>query len=90
MMTDHQRLVSELTRMDDAQQVRDRKKGYRTNPYALALMFQAAQEVEQEVAAGRPFAEAFADHFTPTRGMHTIAKRLGLPLDVVRGQWAST
>jgi hypothetical protein len=86
-MTDHQRLVSELTRMDQAQEQRDRKAGRRFNHCAIAIMLGAAQEVEQEVAGGRSFAEAFADHFTPTRGMYTIAKRLGLPLYVVRGQW---
>lgn len=35
----------------------------------------------------RAWSEAFADTFMPTRDMHRIARKLGLLLDVERGQW---
>ena len=73
-MTFHDQLISELTQLDQRQ---SKRKGY--NPYALPQYFTAAQDVTD--------AASFADAFTPTRGMHRVAKNLGLSLDVIRGLW---
>ena len=70
----HTRLIHELTALDKRQST---KRGY--NPNALGIYFQAAENVTD--------AKSFANAFTPTRGMHTVAKKLGLPLDVERGDW---
>lgn len=75
-------LAHELTTQDRAEAG---KRGY--NPYALGIVLGAAQDVRDAVARGVPLADAFADAFNPTRGMHAVARRLGLPLDVQRGQW---
>lgn len=64
-----------------------KRKGY--NPYALGIMLGAAHDCEAAVAAGTSEAAAFADHFTPTRENHTMARRLGLALDVQRGRWVT-
>ena len=68
------RLVSELTSMDRRA---SKRPGY--NPYALAQYLEAADGVVD--------AESFADRFTPSRPMHTVARRLRLGLDVDRGRW---
>lgn len=73
-MTFHDRLISELTQLDQRE---SKKAGH--NPYALGMYFEAAEDVTD--------AQSFADAFTPTRGMHRIARNLGLPLNVDRGQW---
>ena len=74
MRVDHTRLVSELTTQDRRESGR---KDY--NPYALAIVLNAAADVETH--------EDFANAFNPTRGMHRVARALKLPLDVERGQW---
>lgn len=53
------------------------KPGY--NPYALGLMFQAAENVNTP--------EQFARAFIPTRGMHAVARRMGWALTVEKGHW---
>ena len=73
-MTFHDRLISKLTELDRREM---RWSGH--NPYALAQYFAAAQGVTG--------AASFARAFNPTRGMHRVARELGLPLDVQRGQW---
>ena len=78
----HTKLVMEITTQDRKDSTR---KGH--NPYALGIMLGAAQECTDAIAAGQSPESAFAEHFTPTRGNHGIAKRLGLKLDVQRGQW---
>jgi hypothetical protein len=70
----HTRLIHELTALDRRNST---KRGY--NPNALGIYFRAAENVTD--------AKSFADAFTPTRGMHTVAKNLGLPLGVERGDW---
>lgn len=70
----HTRLIHELTALDRRQST---KRGY--NPNALGIYFRAAENVTD--------ADSFANAFTPTRGMHTVAKKLGLPLGVERGEW---
>ncbi len=70
----HTRLIHELTDLDRRNST---KRGY--NPNALGIMFGAAENVTD--------ANSFANAFTPTRGMHKVAKNLGLPLDVEKGQW---
>ena len=77
MMNFHDKLIQLLTAYDRRQ---SKTKHY--NPYALPQYFKAAEGVID--------AQTFADSFTPTGPMHTIAKRLGLNLDVVRGQWVFT
>lgn len=73
-MTFHDRLIHELTTLDRRE---SRRPGY--NPYALAIYFRAAEGVTD--------ADSFRRAFLPTRGMHTVARRLGLGLDVERGCW---
>ena len=81
---DKAKLISELTQMDE----RDRtKKGF--NPYALGMYFQAADSVFELIADGATPEHAFSDCFTPTRGMHRVARNLGLKLDVQKGNWTS-
>jgi hypothetical protein len=45
----------------------------------LPQYFAAAESVHD--------AATFAEAFNPTRGMHGVARRLGLALDVERGRW---
>ena len=61
------------------------KRGH--NPYALSIELGALHEIESEVAAGADLTQAFADAFNPTRKNHRIALKVGLSLDVDRGQW---
>lgn len=65
-----------------------KRRGY--NPYALGIMLGAAHECEAAVTAGERPEVAFAEHFTPTRENHTMARKLGLLLDVQHGQWIPT
>ncbi len=76
-MTFHQRLISELTQLDNRESMRKHH-----NPYALSHYFKAAEGVTD--------AKSFADAFIPTRGMHRVAKNLGLGLDVEKGRWIFT
>jgi hypothetical protein len=73
------RLAHGLTHLD-----RTEGKG---SPYRLGIYLRAGDEVADAVDAGTPLVKAFADAFTPTRGMHRLAVALGLPLDVERGRW---
>lgn len=73
-MTFHDRLVSELTQLDARE---SKRQGH--NRCALALYFQAAENVTD--------AASFARAFNATRGMHRVARNLGLPLDVAHGEW---
>ena len=52
------------------------------NTYALPQMLKAAQGGEDE--------QGFMDSFTPTRQNHSMAKKLGLKLDVKSGRWVMT
>jgi hypothetical protein len=70
----HTKLVNELTALD-----RREAKGKAHNPWALGHYLSAAKGVTDSAS--------FARAFIPTRGMHTVAKRLGLGLDVERGNW---
>lgn len=79
------KLVHEITAVDRKNST---KKGY--NPYALGIMFGAVDSMFEEIANGQSYESAFQEHFTPTRDNHGIAKRLGLNLDVQRGQWIRT
>lgn len=73
-MSLHDRLIHELIALDRRD---SRRPGF--NPYALPQMLAAADGVCD--------AETFAAAFNPTRGLHGIARRLGLELDVKRGRW---
>lgn len=73
-MSFHDKLIHELTAMDRRDSA---KKGY--NPYALAIMFNAAKDVTD--------AKSFADAFNATRGLHRVARNLNLPLEVKNGRW---
>lgn len=76
-------LVHELTTQDRREST---QRGY--NRYALGITMNAVEDVvKPAVAAGATLAEAFADAFNPTRGMHSVARRLRLPLGVERGRW---
>ena len=76
-------LVSALIAMDKRAST---KQGW--NPNALSLMLGSVQDnFDPAVAAGASPEDAFMETFTPTRGTHGVAKKLGLALDVDRGQW---
>lgn len=69
---------ADLKREIEAQDRKDsRKKFFNVN--ALRLMLDAAKKVKDT--------KSFANAFTPTSGNKTIARKLKLGLDVVRGQW---
>jgi hypothetical protein len=70
----HTRLVSELTTQDRREST---QKGY--NPYALGIVLNAAADIKT--------VDDFCEAFNATRGMHRVAKALGLPLDVEKGRW---
>ena len=68
------KLAMEITSQDR----RDSKKKW-YNIHALPLMLQASDGVTDT--------RSFMDAFTPTRENNSIAKKLGLGLDVQRGRW---
>ena len=70
----HTKLIMLLTELDHRQ---SKRKGW--NCYALPQYFAAAETVTD--------AKSFADAFCPTRGMHSIARKLGLGLNVEKGVW---
>lgn len=75
-----------LTELDRKESARERHP----NIYRIGLYFQAARDVANTIAAGVSPEVAFADTFTPSRGMHSIARALGLKLNVDRGRWVLT
>ena len=75
-------LPHELTTLDRHE---SKRRGW--NPYALGHYLGAAEQVRADVLAGDSLTDAFCRHFTPTRGMHSVAKRLGLPVDVRNCDW---
>lgn len=79
------RLGMELTTMDSRD---SRRKGW--NPWALPQYLAAADEVATMIGRGSSAEQAFSYYFTPTRGIHGVARRLGLALAVDRGQWKET
>lgn len=81
------RLISELTQLDGREETSERRRRYPVNHYRLSHYLHAADDVVAAVAAGATETDAFADAFTPTRGMLTVARRLSLNLDVTRGRW---
>lgn len=81
------RLVSALTDADKREEARERKAGQRVNIYRMGHYLMAVDSVCEAIAEGLEPARAFARGFNPTRDMHRVAKTLGLPLDVHRGQW---
>lgn len=86
-MTFRQRLVHELTELDRREVREETRRRIPSNPYRLAHYLRAADDVIEDVMNGDSEAGAFARRFVPTRGMHTVARHLGLPLDVQRGKW---
>ena len=76
------KLISELTQMDE----RDSKRPHH-NRYAIGMYLEAAGFVVAAIEDGVAPEKAFAEAFNPTRGMHRVARNLGLRLDVQRGQW---
>ena len=70
----HTRLLMSLSALDGREA---KRPGH--NPYALALYFEAADDVHD--------ARSFADAFTPSRGMDRVARSLGLDLSVDHGRW---
>ena len=76
------KLISELTQSDQRQSI---KAGYNRN--ALAIYLNAADTCCEMVDKGATQETAFMEVFTPCREMHKVAKKLGLILDVERGQW---
>ena len=73
-MTFHEKLIVELTRLDMKE---SKKKSW--NQFALALYIKAAKNVTDSLS--------FSEAFNPTQGMHTVAQKLKLNLDVAQGNW---
>lgn len=82
-MTFRDNLVSELTQLDERKRRTDNKTW---NCHFLGLALQAIHGVEQD-SDNQTNEELFTNAFTPSREMHRVAKKLGLRLDVDRGQW---
>lgn len=68
-------LTHQLIELD----IRESKRERSPNIYRLGHYLEAAEGVTD--------ARSFADAFNPTRGMHTVSKKLGLGLDVKSGHW---
>lgn len=81
------RLISELTQLDARESKAEIRRRLRPNVYRLGIYLGAAHDVLDAIDAGTEPADAFTQSFVPTGGMRTIAKHLGLALDVARGQW---
>lgn len=77
------KLVSLLTQLDA------REQRNHPNIYRIGHYLGAAQDFNAAVAKGQHPDGAFADIFVPTRGMHAIARKLGLRLDVQHGRWVA-
>lgn len=82
-MSFHDRLVSELTQLDE----RKRARGRSWNPNFLGIALVSLHEVEEDLGPDASDVDVFTEALTPTRENHAIARRLGLGLDVVRGRW---
>jgi len=82
------RLVSAVTTADRRESAREAKRpGGRVNIYRIGHYLKAAGEVMAAIDAGATPEAAFRANFTPTAYMNTAAKKLGLALDVARGNW---
>jgi hypothetical protein len=83
----HQKVLSEVTQLDE----RKRRQRGPWNPYFLGIVCRdALPAIDECLEQGMSEAEAFAEAFTPSREMHSVARRLELPLDVDRGRWVIT
>ncbi len=82
-MTFEQSLIHELTQLD----ARESKRERHVNFYRLGIYLNAVDTFIEDVNAGATRETAFANTFVPTRGMHTVARKLLLDLDVQHGQW---
>ena len=76
-------LSSHLTQYDQ----RLAKRESHPNIYRIGHFLKAAQDMEKAVKSGQDMESAFADSFTPSGPMETIAKKLGLGMAVQRGEW---
>lgn len=82
------RLVHELTALDAREAAAETRRRLRVNIYRIAHYLRAADDVMTALMTrGQTAERAFADAFVATRGMHTVARRLGLNLDVAHGEW---
>ena len=80
------RLGALLVRLDAQESARERTP----NIYRIGHYLRAADDVATALHAGKTPEQAFAQSFVATRGMHGIAKKLGLELDVERGDWIAS
>lgn len=71
------KLIQQIVQQDR----RDSKKKW-YNIHALPIMLKAAEKVTDT--------ESFMDRFTPTRSNNSMARKLGLGLDVKSGRWVMT
>ena len=86
----HTIMVMAVTDWDRKESAREVKAGRRENIYRIGIYFKAIEDIEADVVSGVPFVKAFCDGFTPTRQAHALARKLGLAIDVQRGQWVRT
>lgn len=78
-------LASELTILDGKINARPREP---FNIYRLGIYLEAAEDCCAAIYSGKlTREESFSRCFTPCRDMHTVAKHLGLALDVQHGRW---
>lgn len=86
-MSVRDKLVSLLTQLDAKQAQQEMRAGRRVNIYRIGIYLEAANDFDALMRKGKAAEAAYAEVFTPSRPMHGIAKKLGLALDVDRGQW---
>lgn len=81
------RLGALLVRLDAQETAHEVRRRYQPNIYRIDHYLRAADDCATALHAGKTAEQAFAQSFVATRGMHGIAKKLGLRLDVERGDW---
>jgi hypothetical protein len=92
-LTDQDRLAligRYLTELDERESLAEVKRYGRANIYRLGHYLAAAEDVRDRVRLGESFTVAFTRAFGPTRGTHWVARKLGLPIEVDRGEWVDT
>lgn len=82
-----QALVHLLTDLDRKESEREAKRGIPVNIHRLSHYLKAADDVMSDIRRGTDPAKAFSDALTPNRANLSIARKLGLKLDVNPARW---
>ena len=81
------RLTSALIAADRKESAAEVKAKRRPNVYRLGHYLHAAELTQIALETGASQTEAFVEHFTATREMHSVARQLGLAIGVQAGRW---